>query len=88
MNKFTLTFKTPNVLDALEQEDVDACCLTHFENGHAYDSECDECNIEKDIAEEKAMAIKALTDKFIRYGECITIEFDLTAGTATVVQVK
>ena len=32
--------------------------------------------------------IKALAEKFIEYGECISIEFDTDAGTATVIPVK
>ena len=36
----------------------------------------------------KQEEMRALTDKFVRYGELITVEFDTETGTATVVPVK
>jgi len=73
--KFRLTFKTNDVLDQA------------YENvSKSMYSKCDtdECDCDFFIQESKA-EIEKMADKFIRYGELITIEFDSELGTATVI---
>tara|TARA_R110000824_G_scaffold12226_5_gene53513 strand:- start:6539 stop:6757 length:219 start_codon:yes stop_codon:yes gene_type:complete len=71
--KFSVTFKTPDTIDRSTQE--------LREELSAY-SEKSVDEIFKDIAE-----ATALTEKFVKYGEVINIEFDTDTGTATVLEV-
>jgi hypothetical protein len=81
--KFQVSFKTPYVLKhALEQAsyDPDAQCDCG--------GSCVDCDRLSEIANNEAAAIIGVASKFIQYDECITIEFDTEAGTATVVQIR
>jgi hypothetical protein len=77
--KFKLTFKTPGVLDDITKPGPQ--CEEHEE----LDEYCQAC-IAADIRLEEINAIGELTDKFIAYEECITVEFDTDNGTAVVVE--
>ncbi len=41
----------------------------------------------KDLPEDKHEHAEEVMRKYVEYGECVTIEFDLDNGTATVVPV-
>lgn len=81
--KFSLTFKTPDVLEQ---------ALDNIKN--KYSSDCDHCGdcigceaMEDSFREDREL-IECFTDRFIKYGESITIDFDTTEGTAIVKKVK
>ena len=40
-----------------------------------------------DLSDDDTYDVKQQLKKFIQYGECVTIEFDTEAGTATVVPI-
>ena len=73
--KFQLTFKTPDVANdlllSIEAKIVDA------------DQDGDSDEFDRLVVLEKN--IKDTLDKFIEYGELITVEFDTVEKTATVV---
>lgn len=82
--KFRVSFKTPDVLDSVIEEQTDTHCENHFD-GH--DLNCNDCI----LLEEKACAnvelIKGCAEQFIKYNEYITIEFDTEKDTATVIPI-
>lgn len=60
MRSFRLCFKTPDVLDLIEDE----------------------------VPEEEREAAKAFAEKYVKYGEYITVEFDPEKKTATPLEWK
>jgi hypothetical protein len=70
--KISITFKTPDALDYAVKEIVDQ---QHEED----DAPWDEYE-----SEEREEALKEKFKKWVEYGELITVDFDLEAGTATV----
>ena len=82
--KFILTFKTPDVLDPVFDELVDTSCKDHDE----HDMDCPACLNEEENACVLISEVKKIEEKFILYGEQITVEFDTKAGTATVISSK
>lgn len=82
--KFRLSFKTPDVLDQAFHDHMD----THCENCEEHDPRCDACCALEDKACQAISQIKDMADKFVEYGEYITIEFDTTAQTATAVPLR
>lgn len=79
--KFRLTFKTPDVLNDAIKEAYRSTFPRCKDPECDSTGSCDVC-IGNDFAED-AMRSTAFT--FIRYGECIIIEFDTETGTAIVV---
>jgi hypothetical protein len=69
--KFRVTFKTPDALDAAAEE----FGKSQFEENPSED----------ESAEYWAKFAKKFCEKFVKWGEYVTVEFDLLAGTATVV---
>lgn len=81
--KFQVTFKTPDVLDPVLEGHMDTHCDEHEE----HDPDCDACaELEERGCMDMAI-IKSCANKFIQYGEYVTIEFDTDSGTATVQKV-
>lgn len=73
--RFSITFKTPDAMDDAIKDAVFA------------DSDCDcglcpEC---REVRQEKEPSLRKVAEKFIEYGEYITIELDTETGTATVI---
>lgn len=86
--KFRLTFKTPDVLDQVLSKYMDTP-NEHFPCSHEdFDGNCDRCNEVEEECLTNIDTIQKAAEKFIRYGECITIEFDSEMGTATIIPVK
>lgn len=81
--KIKLTFKTPDVTGDIK-DNFPEHCEVHEE----YDFGCTACIDHKLEAKEEIQSIKSQLGKFIQYDEYITVEFDLNAGTATVVPLK
>ncbi len=79
--KFRVTFKTPDALDPALQEHMD----THCEDHEDHDPDCDKCFQLEDRGCAAISAIQKCAEKFIEYGEYVTIEFDTETQTATVV---
>lgn len=77
--KFRVTFKTPDVLDSALS---DAWSEAHCEDHEYRDAGCSACI---DASEESRHQVKELAEKFIEYGEYVTIEFDTETQTSTVV---
>ena len=82
--KFRLLFKTPDVLDGAFREHMDTHCEEHEE----HDMRCDACCELEDKACQAISQIKDMAEKFVEYGEYVTIEFDTSAQTATVVPLR
>ena len=59
--KFSISFKTPGVLDYLTEDG---------------------------LSEEEADEAKEFVEKWVEYGECISVEFDTEKETATVQEVS
>lgn len=81
--KFQLTFKTPDVLDQIIEKQSNHC-----DNHIDRDYDSDDCNLCDEVdnrSSENIAAIEECAEKFIRYSEYITIEFDTETKTATVV---
>lgn len=77
--KFSLTFKTPDVLDqALEELEYDP--YTQCDCGGC----CVDCERMGEQAQMDQREIRMLAKQFVRYGEYLTVDFDSVAGTATV----
>ena len=74
--KFNLTFKTPDVLDAIERE-------FPLPSRSDFNSD-DEYEIEKAKVEDQREEAVEFAKKFVEYGETIVVEFDTEVGTATV----
>ena len=81
--KIRLSFKTPDVTDAVEEYIVKHCS-EHDE----FTPRCDACFDRKQEAKYELEALKEQLGKFIEYDEYVTIEFDTEAGTATVIPRK
>lgn len=77
--KFQVTFKDPDVVD-------DACDDAGKESAATVASLSE--SERADLAESRADEFKALTRRWCRYGEYVTIEFDTEAETASVVRCK
>jgi hypothetical protein len=83
--KFQLTFKTNDVLDPLLAEyKMNTHCEAHFE----YEPDCTDCTHIEDAAVENIEEIKDCAEKFIKYGELITIEFDTESQSAVAIPAK
>lgn len=76
--KFRITFKTPDALDA--QTLCEDIALECDRPDVGPEQECPHC-------EEELKKCKTLFNKFVRYDELITVEFDTQAGTATIIGV-
>jgi hypothetical protein len=75
-NTFHVTFKTPDaVSNACEEYAHDRVAALYPNSGQSRANNFD------NVAHEAEQAAK----KFVRHGEYVTIEFDIDAGTATVV---
>ncbi len=73
--KFRVSFKTPDAVDYA------------IENVLGSERNALELNEDAFIAREEIKGtIKEMCDKFVSYGECVTIEFDTETKTATVVE--
>jgi len=81
--KIRLSFKTPDVTDAVE-EYVVKHCEVHDE----YDHDCDACIDRKHEAKYEVRELKDKLGKFIEYDEYVRIEFDTETQTATVLPVR
>lgn len=75
--KFTVTFKTPGAVEFVIQNVID--CDEHLEN---IEDEEEWSDAEFAFKAE----LKEFTEKWVRYGEYIDVEFDTDAGTATVLE--
>lgn len=74
--KLRIFFKTPDaVRDAIEDNLTD--CLPE-----GMDPDSDEA---WELRSKTKESLEALTGKYIRYGECVTLEFDTETETVTVV---
>ena len=82
--KFQLIFKTNDVIDRALSEYKNVHCETHFE----YEPDCTECTHLEDAAVESIEEIKDCAEKFIKYGELITIEFDTESQSAVAIPAK
>jgi len=82
--KFRVTFKTPYVLDMTLEDHKETHCLEHARHVPA----CEECVEAEDRSFNNLDAIQKCAEKFIQYGEYITIEFDTETQTATAVPLK
>lgn len=80
--KIRLTFKTPDVTGAIKDH-----LVNHCEVHDDYDQGCTACIDHKFEAEEEIRSVKERLSKFIQYGEYIAVDFDLNAGTATVIAI-
>ena len=77
--KFTISFKDPDVVHDAVREAVER-------EVNAIESlDADE---KEDLIETRSEKINDKLDKWIKYGEYVSIEFDTEAGTATVQQAK
>lgn len=79
--KFRLTFKMPDVLDQLigKHEFCEFC--------EEYDSSCDKCVELDESSMLNKTASKEFAEKFIKWSEYITVEFDTEAKTAIAIPV-
>lgn len=86
MPKFSLTFKTPDVMDQIEvgvREDV------KNKKKFREDDETEEMlEEEEDEVEARLEHISITVYKYVKDQEYITIEFDTDADTATVVEAR
>jgi hypothetical protein len=75
--KLTISWKTPDATDYTIREAAERA----VEAQEGVDPE------ERDwLIQEQAEALSDALERWVGYGEVITIEFDLTAGTATVLE--
>lgn len=76
--KFIVTFKTPDTV---------ACTIDEIVKDHVEFSELD-----REAAEDEAAILKdqmtEFSDRFVKYGETISVAFDMGEETATVLPVK
>lgn len=80
--KFTLTFKTPDVLEQLEDSACDLAMAAADDDADPDDEEIQEATAEHQDT------MRAFAKQWVKYDECITVEFDTEAKTATVMKVK
>ncbi len=76
--KFTITFKTPHATDTIK---IRRCDSEECQYGPD-NSDCPECN----ALEDEYFNARELVGQYIEYGEYITIEFDTTQNTASVIK--
>jgi hypothetical protein len=82
--KFTVSFKTPDVMEYALAPYVGVHCEQHEE----FDNDCDECcNVDCE-AHDTCEEMNLCAYNFIEYGECITVEFDTDDNTATVLPIR
>lgn len=75
--KLEVTWKTPDATDYTIREAAERA----VEDQEGVDSE------ERDwLIQNQAEALSEALERWVGYGEVITVEFDLTAGTATVLE--
>jgi len=89
--KFSLSFKTPDVLDyVLDQYESTGCGATecNAEGDNGSPGTCFDCECAEDNAFEERAQIRQCAERFIQYGECITIEFCTDTNTATVIPLR
>jgi hypothetical protein len=82
--KFSLTFKTPDVLDQIHdlvKEEVREKKPYHTEEVYPPEEQLEE---DEDEIEERMIHVQASLEEWIEHGEYITIDFDTTKDTATV----
>lgn len=85
--KFRVTFKTPDAVDVAIQDYVVNIMQTKrpiMEDALGYELTHEEMEA---ITEARRYTMQVCADKFVKYGEYITIEFDPKEGTARVVPV-
>lgn len=75
--KFTLSFKTPDVLDQIDKPSLCEECKEELE-----DEWCEECCLKTN----EYLDTKAMAQDFVKYDEYISIEFDTEKKTATVLK--
>lgn len=84
--KFRVTFKTPDALDyAIKDMNGSESCGAPECGDNGNPSMCVDCEYSSDLVRDAEYEARALADKFIRYGECVTVEFDTDAKTCVVV---
>ncbi len=89
--KFTVTFKTPDTLEDSIKEKMDNYAdhcggsLACRESSDKKYASCDDCEEQRNKLLTMKEEAEKLGNKFISYGEYVTIEFDTEEGTATVV---
>jgi hypothetical protein len=76
--KFRITFKDPNTVN----NSINEYAKSLFDNLPLTDEEREDC------AYNRAGVISKDVEKWVKYGEYITVEFDLVKKTATVVPQK
>lgn len=85
--KFTVTFKTPDVVECeAYSQIVDNYLMLTYPNEDVFREDLKEEDYEKidELWEEEQKKI----NKWVKYGELVTIEFDTDKGTATVQETK
>lgn len=86
--KFYVSFKTPDAIsDAISSIGESAGCGAPECGDDGNPSMCVDCSYRADLVREAEDEANALAEKFVRYGECVTLEFDTEAKTCVVVQV-
>ena len=75
--KFTVTFKTPDAVD-----DTISDIVLHDERLEAIEDGDERLDAEFALKAE----LKEFTEKWVRYGEYVDVEFDTDAGTVTVLE--
>jgi hypothetical protein len=83
--KFVIAFKTPDVLDYCLKNYNSQPCEAHWESKS---KDCMACVLLQEQAAETIATVKDCAERYIQYGECITIEFDTDTQTATVIPVR
>jgi hypothetical protein len=82
--KFSLTFKTPDVLDYALSKYMD----THCQSCEEHDQYCQDCIALEENSLQAIARIKMFAKKFVQYEEYITIDFDTEEETATARKLK
>jgi hypothetical protein len=80
--KFVVTMKTP---DAISQG-IEQAAQRYVDDLGPNDMSDDE--IQEEVLRDKQAELCTFVNKWVKYSEYITIEFDTDAGTATVLEVK
>jgi len=83
--KFSVSFKTPDAVDLVIKEELEYE-TPDDEELHEFRSNYDD-PVEA-WREEKEQELRDFVQNWVQHGECVTIEFDTRAGTATVQTVK
>lgn len=82
--KFQVFFKTPDAFEFALKEQMDSHCEDHVE----HNPDCHICLLLEETCCENISQIKKIQEKFISFGEGITIEFDTHEGTAIVISIR